>query len=165
MFTIKDVHTVKSLNLPSQSLDMKEIKAKYPYMDGIPIQSYTNAKPSIIIGVDNWKVAVPLKIREGLWGQPIATKTRLGWAIQGYNGGTQKSTWLNIHTCDCERKYNELHQLIKDNFHLEATPEKSILSKEDAKSIELLKNSCRKCSSFLKVIIMLINVLCVFKQV
>ena len=68
MFTIKDVHTVKSLNLPSQSLDMKEIKAKYPYMDGIPIQSYTNAKPSIIIGVDNWKVAVPLKIREGLWG-------------------------------------------------------------------------------------------------
>ena len=68
----------------------------------------------------------------------------MGWAIQGCNGGTQKSTWLNIHTCDCERKYNELHQLIKDNFHLEATPEKSILSKEDAKSIELLKNSCRK---------------------
>lgn len=77
-FKLQSVHTVENLDLPQQTLNMNEMVEKYPYLGGLPIQSFKNVKPTILIGLNNWSVAVPLKIREGPWNQPIATKTRLG---------------------------------------------------------------------------------------
>ncbi|XP_073821397.1 uncharacterized protein [Musca autumnalis] len=93
---------------------------------------------------DNWKLAVPLKIREGLWNQPIATKTRLGWTIQGPNDCYRQGSWLNIHHCDCEEKYNELHQMVKENFNLEDSSVKTVVSAQDSRSMNILKTSCQK---------------------
>ncbi|XP_037806228.1 uncharacterized protein LOC119600203 [Lucilia sericata] len=82
-FKLNAVHTVNNLGLSPQTIDADEISRRYPYLSKLPIQSYSNAIPAILIGADNWKLAVPLKIREGSWNQPIASKTRLGWALQG----------------------------------------------------------------------------------
>ena len=144
IFKLTNVHTVRSLDLPSQTINQMELCKKYPYLTGIPIQSYVNAKPSMIIGVDNWRVAVPLKIREGSWGQPIATKTRLGWAIQGNSGNIKSRSWVNIHTCGCKSEYDKLHQMIKDSFTLESATERVIMSPEDTQAMETLKTSCHK---------------------
>ncbi|XP_073821452.1 uncharacterized protein [Musca autumnalis] len=92
---------------------------------------------------DNWKLAVPLKIREGLWNQPIATKTRLGWTIQGPNDCYRPGSWLNIHHCDCQEKYNELHQMVKENFNLEDSSVKTVVSAQDSMSMNILKTSCQ----------------------
>ncbi|GBP02981.1 hypothetical protein EVAR_69129_1 [Eumeta japonica] len=143
-FKLKSVYTVKNLGLPRQTLNMEDMVAKHPYLQGLPIQSYKNIRPSILIGLNNWSVAVPLKIREGPWNQPIATKTRLGWSIQGNSGHPNQEEWLNIHHCDCEKRYNELHNMVKKNFNIEESTNKPIMSAEDSKAMDILKTTCQK---------------------
>ncbi|XP_068154357.1 uncharacterized protein [Drosophila tropicalis] len=81
-FYLEEVHSVDTLDLPVQSIDIRALAKEFPHLAGLPIASYTNARPSILIGTNNWNLAVPLKIKEGAWHQPIASKTRLGWALQ-----------------------------------------------------------------------------------
>ena len=70
----------------------------------------------ILIGANNWKLAVPIKICEGNWQQPIVTKTRFGWTIQGGKINNSTQHMLNIHTCACQKDYNELHEAVKIIF-------------------------------------------------
>ncbi|XP_036347102.1 uncharacterized protein LOC118756446, partial [Rhagoletis pomonella] len=144
VFNIKGVHTVNHLGLPRQTVDMTRIATDYPYMKGLPIKSYFNAKPTILIGSDNWQLAVPLKIREGSWHQPIATKTRLGWAIQGQRGGSSSNTWLNIHSCACKAEYEKLHELVKQHFKLDDSQRVTLLSSDDQRALAILNSTCRK---------------------
>ncbi|XP_073814325.1 uncharacterized protein [Musca autumnalis] len=85
-----------------------------------------------------------LKDTEGLWNQPIATKTRLGWTIQGPNDCYRQCSCINIHHCDCEEKNNELHQMVKENFNLENSSVKTVVSAQDSRSMNILKTSCQK---------------------
>ncbi|XP_068149409.1 uncharacterized protein [Drosophila tropicalis] len=81
-FYLEEVHSVDTLDLPVQSIDIRALAKEFPHLAGLPIASYINARPSILIGTNKWNLAVPLKIKEGAWHQPIASKTRLGWALQ-----------------------------------------------------------------------------------
>uniref|UniRef100_A0A336LWI0 CSON002273 protein n=1 Tax=Culicoides sonorensis TaxID=179676 RepID=A0A336LWI0_CULSO len=76
---LNNVQTVERLGLPSQNLDYDALKQDFPYLHGLPIMSYSNATPEILIGINNWRCGVPLKVKEGGISQPIATKCRLGW--------------------------------------------------------------------------------------
>ena len=64
-FALYDVHTVNNLGLPMQTLNFDDVVRDNPYLNGLPIQTYSNAKPMILIGLNNWRLAVPLKIKEG----------------------------------------------------------------------------------------------------
>ncbi|XP_070854704.1 uncharacterized protein [Drosophila suzukii] len=101
-FKLRDVRSVRSLNLPIQSANMEELAMKFPYLKGLPITSYANLRPTIIVGADNWNLAVPLRIREGAWRQPIASKTRLGWTLQiPPSKRSNAEGHVNIHECRC----------------------------------------------------------------
>ncbi|GBP17520.1 hypothetical protein EVAR_74114_1 [Eumeta japonica] len=143
-FLLSNVHTVKQLDLPTQSLNMSEISARYPYLKNLPIQAYKRATPMILIGANNWKLAVPLKVREGGWHQPIATKTRLGWAIQGGKSSSPEQHLLNIHTCICKNRDDELHELVKNYFSMEMPISSTRGSQADADALEILKSSCKQ---------------------
>lgn len=143
-FALYDVHTVSNLGLPSQSINFDDIAKKNKYLKGLPIQSYINAKPMVLIGLNNWRLAVPLKIKEGLRGQPIATKTRLGWALQGGATDTARCSSLNIHTCECEDRYRVLHDEVKEYFALDDPQEKNILSSENNRAIHILETTAIK---------------------
>lgn len=80
---LESAHTVEKLCLPNQSLPFNQLSEKFPYLRGLPIEGYSNVTPTILIGVDNAHLKIPLKIREGQIGQPAATKTRLGWTVYG----------------------------------------------------------------------------------
>lgn len=82
-FELKEMHTVKNLNLPVQSLDFSDLCKQFPYLQGLPIRSYAKAVPTILIGLDNTCVMATRKSEEGAKGNPIAAKTRLGWAVYG----------------------------------------------------------------------------------
>ncbi|KXJ76116.1 hypothetical protein RP20_CCG010296 [Aedes albopictus] len=82
-FSLNDVRTVEELSLPIQSLDYGELSQHYRYLKGLPVVSYNKAVPRLLIGVNNASLTVPLKVREGKEGEPIAAKTRLGWCIFG----------------------------------------------------------------------------------
>ncbi|XP_075158026.1 uncharacterized protein LOC142231296 [Haematobia irritans] len=142
-YDLSDVHTVDDLELPMQTINFEQLSKKYKYLVGLPIKSYEAAKPMILIGSNNWKLAIPLKIREGDWDQPIAAKTRLGWSIQGGKSSSKAIQNLNIHTCECEKLYEELHALVKAQYNIDSTPEKNIMSKNDQIAISVLSQKCK----------------------
>lgn len=74
MFNLTDVRTVKNLCLPTQSIT-KDWLHQYPHMNGVPIISYHNATPQLIIGLQFSSLMVSLETIEGDWSQPIVCRT------------------------------------------------------------------------------------------
>ncbi|XP_062714236.1 uncharacterized protein LOC134291009 [Aedes albopictus] len=115
-FALKDVRTVRKLDLPRQSLRYAELADAFPYLKGLPIRGYENALPRILIGNDNAHVTAMLKMREGQPGEPIAS--RLGWTVYGSRNESIDHAH-SFHICDCEDD-QALHDLVKQFFSVES---------------------------------------------
>lgn len=92
-YQLSGVRTVKELMLPYQSLDMEQMTKQYPHCRKLPIESYFNARPQILIGSKHAAAGLVLKSKEGSLDEPIAVKTRLGWTVYG---GCNEDTISNI---------------------------------------------------------------------
>ncbi|XP_062704409.1 uncharacterized protein LOC109433030 [Aedes albopictus] len=149
-FTLEGVQTVNELLLPRQTLDFGELKRSYRYLEGLPIDSYTEARPRILIGTKHAQLGLTLKSREGKFGEPIATKTRLGWTICGNLGFGDAPNMFHysFHVCSLnERPDDDLHQAMKDYFSIDSlgvnASSKVLLSTEDERAESLLKSLTR----------------------
>ncbi|XP_058816165.1 uncharacterized protein LOC131679452 [Topomyia yanbarensis] len=144
-FQLEDVRTVNELMLPLQTLDIDELVDLYPHLKGLPIESYQDARPRLLIGMKHAQLGLTLKSREGEFGQPIAMKTRLGWTVCG---GMRSGETLNMHhyifhVCACDEQTDEdLHKTMKEYFSLDSLgvtqPNKLPLSSEDGRAQSLL---------------------------
>ncbi|XP_062704646.1 uncharacterized protein LOC134286949 [Aedes albopictus] len=146
-YPLSDVRTVESLGLPKQTLDYKNLSRQYPYLDGLPVESYAEVYPQMLIGLDNIKLTVPLSRREGRNGEPVATKTRLGWTICG--GHANQSGPNHIHVHGCHRKTSQdLHELVKDYFNMETVGINSVVvlpeAPEDQRARKILKDTTKR---------------------
>lgn len=143
VYPIKNVHTVKNLNLSTETMVVHDVKGKYPYLEDIPIEGYENVVPSMIIGINNPNLISSLKIREGKWNQPVASKTRLGWTLFGGSSMTGK---LNLHMCTCS-KDEELHELVKHYFSEESVgvspPLVDPMSSDDERALRIMEETCK----------------------
>ncbi|XP_055585016.1 uncharacterized protein LOC129737877 [Uranotaenia lowii] len=120
-YTLSNIRTVQKLALPSQTLQYKQLAARYPHLSGLPVTDYENAIPKILIGNDNAHLAVPLRRRESAKDSPIATKTRLGWTIHGpVSEHNPTSPTYSMHICECSIKLDGLHDLVKRSFAVES---------------------------------------------
>ncbi|XP_062703670.1 uncharacterized protein LOC115259000 [Aedes albopictus] len=147
-FQLVGVRTVEELMLPQQTLNVDELKHRYPHLKGLPIDSYYDARPRILIGMKHVQVSLVLKSREGSIGDPVAVKTRLGWIVCG-GGNAEDDESDNLvhytfHVCSCERRTeDELHQTVKKHFALDSLgitkPGKLLLSAEDQRAQDLMK--------------------------
>lgn len=81
-FGIDQVRTVNNLNLPVQSQIAEEFK-KYKHLEGIPLPSFINGEPQMLIGLPHAKLMTTCKVRMGKSTEPIAAKTSLGWVVYG----------------------------------------------------------------------------------
>ncbi|XP_053686345.1 uncharacterized protein LOC128735887 [Sabethes cyaneus] len=141
-FKLVNARTVKNLDLPTQSFDLEKAAEKFTYLKQLPIQSYHNARPEILIGLDNLELAVPLKTKEG--DGPIAVKTKLGWCI--YGSGSRVHEAFSFHICGCTRD-DELHETVKQFFAVEENGVKqlgTVLSAEEKRAQELLENTTKR---------------------
>lgn len=145
-FDLNDVRTVKDLMLPQQSLDMAQLSEKYPHLRGLPIDSYRDVRPRILIGTKHAHLGLVMKNREGEFGQPIAVKSRLGWTICG--GGSGRGASLNyysFHVCQCNTSSDDdLHQAMKNYFSLDSLgvtkTDKLLLPVEDQRALSMLQS-------------------------
>ncbi|XP_055523268.1 uncharacterized protein LOC129717408 [Wyeomyia smithii] len=146
---LQDVRTVAELQLPYQSLNMDELCAKYKYLQGIPVDSYSDVRPRILIGLRHANLMLVRKSREGKIGDPIAVKTNLGWTV--YGGWTTENA-SNIvshsyHICTCTGdNVRDLNQTVKDYFSLDSLvvkPSQTRLSKNDERAMLLLESRTR----------------------
>lgn len=146
-FQLKGVRTVKELMLPCQTLNMEEIAQQYPHCRNLPIDSYSNVRPRILIGLKHAPVSLVLKSKEGSLDQPIAVKTRLGWTICGGCGASDASNFVHytFHVCECRHQSDEaVHQMVKEYFSIDsvgiAKTNKDPLSTDDQRAVSLLRS-------------------------
>ncbi|XP_055632766.1 uncharacterized protein LOC129773204 [Toxorhynchites rutilus septentrionalis] len=146
-YNLEDVRTVEDLRLPFQTLNVSELKDKHSYLRDLPIESYENIRPNILIGLKHANVMLVRKSREGNNNQPIAIKTRLGWTVYGGNSNDVELHMIHysfhVSPCSCNT-HDNLHQTVKQYFSLEAMgitkPSQSLMSNEDKHALHLLES-------------------------
>lgn len=97
-FILNGVRTIQNINLPSQSLRVSQLGE---HLQRLNIADYTDATPTILIGLDNCRLGMARKIVTSESGGPIAAKTSLGWVIYGPQHSSQ-STARVLHITETE---------------------------------------------------------------
>ncbi|XP_062701454.1 uncharacterized protein LOC115254319 [Aedes albopictus] len=141
-YWISDVGTTKSLNLPMQTLPVKKLMQDFQHLRGIPIEEYHDAVPRLLIGVDNLKLSLPLKVREGKEGVPVAVKTRLGWCVYG-GQRSDDSSLASYHICECNEDTG-MDETVKAYFSMEdvgVRPANDCMSEEDKRAHQILEET------------------------
>ncbi|XP_058817804.1 uncharacterized protein LOC131681110 [Topomyia yanbarensis] len=144
-FKIAEARTVDRLNLPSQSFHREVAERRFKYLKGIPLQSYASVVPKLLIGIDNLRLALPLKVREGDGTGPVAVKTRLGWCVYGRQLDEPDKVH-SFHICECNSN-GELHEAMKQFFEFEQASVKvpdSMMSDEDQRAQYLLETTTKR---------------------
>lgn len=140
MSTFAGTTSVKKLMLPKQSLDYSDLCAKFKYLKGLHIESYTAASPKVLIGLNCLNVTISTKIKKGGMKEPVAIKTALGWTIFGPCVGSQLTPY-NLHICECSETDNKIHQLVKHFYNIESLGvncHRLPVNREDERSLQLL---------------------------
>ncbi|XP_041785463.1 uncharacterized protein LOC121600684 [Anopheles merus] len=91
-------------------------EGRWQHLERLPIRQYRDAEPKLLIGLDNLRLAVPLRTKEGGVGDPIAVKTRLGWCIYGKPANLECERLL--HICECNDQGN-IHETIRKYFDMQ----------------------------------------------
>ncbi|XP_062545514.1 uncharacterized protein LOC134212033 [Armigeres subalbatus] len=118
-FILHNVRTVRKLRLPTQTMEYDELQRSYQHLKGLPVRSYTNASPGIIIGIEHVKLLTSLRVREGRDNEPVASKTRLGWCIYGKSLDSESTMEQPSLHLDGENGNRELHLWMKQFFAVE----------------------------------------------
>ena len=119
---LSEVYTVNNLVLPTQSVDMTHLAAKYTHFRGLPLGSYVNAMPRVLIGVNDCCLSKSLKCVEGKCVEPVASKTRLGWVVYGPGSSVIPALGhglFHISACDGTPD-DQLSTVVKEFFNLES---------------------------------------------
>lgn len=120
-YEIKEIRTVKNLDLAKQSLNVPELAKRFTHLKNIPLTSYSDVQPKILIGINHNHVSVPLLVKEGCKNDPIASKTRLGWVVSGITNTKEQSKGnINIHD-HIRPTPDDCHQLIRKTYEIDET--------------------------------------------
>ncbi|XP_055612169.1 uncharacterized protein LOC129758643 [Uranotaenia lowii] len=141
-FKLGNVRTVNELKLPRQSLDYDEMQKHYPHLRGLPVESYDDVSPGIIIGIEHVHLLTQLKIREGRQGEPVAVKTRIGWCVFGKQlSFLDEAQQLHVH-CDEYMDNMSLHQQMSKFYGIEeASTIAAPQSDSDKLAVEILNKT------------------------
>ncbi|KAJ8705928.1 hypothetical protein PYW07_010705 [Mythimna separata] len=144
--TLNRVRTVDNLKLAPQFLEKKRIE-DCPHLKKIADSlHYEGESPQLLIGQDNWELIVTREVRRGRPGQPVASRTGLGWVLHGLDtGGIRPVHFANrcLHASEVEE---EMHRTIKEHFAIEALGVQARRPTTDAegKALAILEKTCRR---------------------
>ncbi|XP_062709047.1 uncharacterized protein LOC134288378 [Aedes albopictus] len=141
-YTITHARTVDRLVLPTQTMEYKDLARRFPHLRGLPIEDYELIQPKILIGLDNLRLAVPLKLREGGPLDPIGAKCRLGWSVYGcVPNQAAHSSVVGFHVKASSDSDQEINDLLRDYFTLDnvgVIDQSNLIESEDEKRAGLL---------------------------
>ncbi|XP_062713670.1 uncharacterized protein LOC134290528 [Aedes albopictus] len=151
-YTITHARTVDRLVLPTQTMEYKDLARRFPHLRGLPIEDYELVQPKLLIGLDNLRLCVPLKLREGGPSHPIGAKCRLGWSIYGcVPNQAAHSSVVGFHVKASSDSDQEMNDLLRDYFTLDdagVIDQSSLIeSAEEKRARLLLKDTTRRTPS------------------
>ncbi|XP_053691580.1 uncharacterized protein LOC128740093 [Sabethes cyaneus] len=147
IFTIKNMRTVDELNLPVQSIDMKQLKSRYPYLRDVNMRSYEQAVPTILLGLPHAYLFKAIAERSRGNNEPIAKQTKLGWTIFG--GSEVNTNTKNLFSIDeVIEEEKSIREMMSNYFSTEAfgvkVPQSNLIPKADEQAIKIMENTLTK---------------------
>lgn len=94
--------------------------AKWPHLSGIRIESASSSQVHLLIGQDCPQALMPKEVREGGEGNPYATRTALGWALNGPLSFRKGSTMHASHFIQTEQKESSLEDSLERFWKLDS---------------------------------------------
>ncbi|OXA48563.1 hypothetical protein Fcan01_16517 [Folsomia candida] len=143
------VKTLPGMDMGTFSFDLNQAIRSNPRFNGIPLKSYKDVKPKLLIGNDHIFLTEHLKIIGGRVNQPRAYKSRLGWYVSGVLGQRNQSTESVYDICygdstapDSTAQDSAIHEMMKVSFSTEDFVVKTIherpRSREDERAMKIL---------------------------
>lgn len=120
-FRLDNIRTIQHLTLPIQSLNRRALLAENPHLSEIPFQTFENAHPTILLGLDHHHLGVPHQIKmssnqDGI----VAAETKLGWVIYGSSGRKKLPGAVVLHINEeKDETLSQLHELVRQHFTTE----------------------------------------------
>lgn len=146
-FKASEVYVVDNLGLPEQTINFTEMEQRYDYLKGLPVRSFTTAVPGVMIGLNNIHLLATLKLREGRIGEPIATKTRIGWIVYGNLRGEVNHLPHRQMYIDTRKADEDLHSYVQKFFSLESlgiNVVPKLESKDDHRARKILEETTKR---------------------
>ncbi|XP_062699293.1 uncharacterized protein LOC134284458 [Aedes albopictus] len=148
-YDLHQARTVSSLLLPAQRFNYQEMAMRFPHLKGLPIEDHDVVQPKLLIGLDNLRLGVPLKLREGGPFDPIAAKCRLGWGVYGRTSTEPVArASVNFHTSAASSSDDLLNEQLRDFFTLEnsgaVNTNEKLESDEEKRARKLLENTTKR---------------------
>ena len=123
-FNVRNVCVIPDIpaDVPAYGISLDD----YSHFAGLPLSPVTNAKVDLLIGQDQPDLLVPLEICRSLnkAGQPYATRTKLGWALQG---PVDENIGSNACMTNSHIQLEQLNQRVENLWNIDNENE-SILS-------------------------------------
>lgn len=150
MFTVERAFTADDLGLAEHSYPTKTLQKKYKHLKRLPLPTFTNARPLLLIGSDCPHLVTPIKpVRLGPLGGPVAVKTRLGWVLQGpvlsLHYPTQPQQCLFLSTASL---HAELLSYVEKLWQLDTLPYRSeklvTRSRREEQALRLLEEKTKR---------------------
>ncbi|XP_062556867.1 uncharacterized protein LOC134221695 [Armigeres subalbatus] len=137
---LQSAQTVHKLLLPKQSLNAVEISAKYSHLRNLPLASYSDQQPGLLIGLNNLHTIAPIEAKIRRVGEPIAVRSKLGWSVYGPTSGQTDSTISVNHHHGISN--DDLYNLLKKHYSLEESAvEISQETKDEKRAREILERT------------------------
>ncbi|XP_067634502.1 uncharacterized protein [Eurosta solidaginis] len=138
---LRHIYAVSNLNLPTQSLRACDV-AKIKEIFHIEPQSYNNATPKILIGLDNCHLGLPFGTIELSHSGPFAANTKLGWVVFGQTSQSNLPRAKCMHVSQVHD--DNLHEMMQryfdiENFGVIAAP--PVKGEEDTRAEHILKTT------------------------
>lgn len=143
-FLLRNVYGVSNLRLPTQSLRKDDLHMNSEWIDRLPVLTYDDITPKILIGLDNCHLGLPNETFQLQDGGPYAAHTELGWVVFG---PTKSVSPPKMSCLLIDQHEDDLHELVADYFETESfgvRPAPLIDSDEDARARSLLKSTTVK---------------------
>ncbi|XP_037816929.1 uncharacterized protein LOC119607191 [Lucilia sericata] len=137
-FPLKNVHTIKKLDLPCQSFS-KKCSTNFA---SLPLEDYIDAKPVILLGLDNAFLGTPNSVKESNDCDLIAMQCKLGWLVYGLvKNYTAHPTILFVKDDELKNIVNDF--LATENFGVNPNM-KPLLSDDDQVAKEIMENTIKR---------------------
>jgi hypothetical protein len=156
-FNLRDVFCVENLDLSAVSQDGEVLAKRYTHLRGLPLPTFSNVKPGLLIGLEHASLLGGSRVIEGKSNEPLAAKSKLGWLVYGphfirqilvHSGSGLKQGFQQSHTrlMPCgDAADRELHDLVGGYFAVEAIgiAAKTLRSANDERSLEIMRRTTR----------------------
>ncbi|XP_048489169.1 uncharacterized protein LOC125491388 [Plutella xylostella] len=151
-YKINNAKSMEKLNLRKQTIQLTDVQMFKHLSDIANKISYSDAKPTVLIGACDWNLLITHEHRIGSAGEPVACRTALGWTLYGSMSSRNVTNLIaqhNIFHTNTHKKHSdnsELESLVKTQYKLDSLgiTKQVKLTDAEERAIHILESTARR---------------------